>query len=354
MFKSELWQALLEQYGLLFVLLLTFGSSLASAVIAFINFWANRNLIRRQLDQQFELQEAQFDRQREVIDARARAQLEAIDEQFRKDEERRQTENLDLERAERLIVLQYCRNTAARVTRLALSNQQTASTWANEDANNSTPLIPARTEFIWTAFALFQLIAAFNMASSARRHRRLSKNQEVFLNIYDRKILTVLCRAAHPGRPFFYPEQLEIIGEEMLKKAPETQLLRPLHWSEFVALRDSDHILWQLAVRFSNRLADLASHHPYEREPPKTRLAVLSMYLQYVMQHHPGFNAHRVERLRKQIHQQFTWAQENEAEQPDWFVFDEGDPLNGVPFPETISETTSDNEDISEEQNQLP
>lgn len=277
--------------------------------------------------------------QLQLMDQTFKQQIEILTIQQKREEDIRQRQYAEADRADRLVVTEYIDLLVPRLIEIA-SIDYIASD--NRDENelrrfkrmqryvSQTELDfahPEKTLGLRIAFLLFQLVGSMRNALNSRWVRPLSQEQSDFLDHWEAHIEPMICSSRYPGEELLYREQVEIIGSEMVTASHNSKTIRPLNWREFCQKCKSDHYFYELATIVADKIRlifDEGNPVP-PRKAMQCRLAIMAMYLIHLSEESGCRTwSNRMPSLWRVICEWFDW-QCNQGQSPEWFLFKYGD-----------------------------
>ena len=270
------------------------------------------------------------------------SQIALLHASRQREEEVRQRQFEEADRADRLLIMEYIDQLLPRLCDIT-SIYFLSGTDANRNdeernlflqlqqymnATNINPAHPERTLSIRLAFLVFQVIAAMRVALNARWIRPLSDEQGRFLAHYESHLEPLFCSSRYPGDEFLYREQIEIIADEMLA-TKQQGIIRPLNWNEFVQRYEAGGVLRTLTDLVAGKLRFVFDDRNPRTVPPRRstqcRLAILSLYLIHMSEEAGNTNwTRRAEGIWRVVTNWFAWEKQ-EGQNPLWYVFHRGD-----------------------------
>lgn len=279
--------------------------------------------------------------QLDALKAAHEQNLEVIRLNQQREDTLRTKQNQESDRADRLRIDEYADLLLPRLTDFASIHYLGLDNKDPEELNkylylqklmleeNLHPAHPERSAAMRLTFLMFQLIGAFRLALNARWTRPLSNEQMNFLSHWENYIEPILCSGKYPGKELLYREQIEIVSEEMLIRSKATDIPRPINWSEFCSLLETDPVIKEIANVMATRLrfVFLDSSAPPPRKAMQCRLAIFGLYLIQISDEADNkTGSWRADRLWPPIIGWYKWEHEQwvsrkSDRKPDWSVF---------------------------------
>jgi len=246
-----------------------FLNTLAAGLIAFLSAWLTARY-QRQASQ------AEFERQRIT------------------QKEEQEFVYIEKENAQRVLVQQYAKSLLPLIKRICEIKWLDESTNKNEEDKKKLQKLK---RFILTdaldcahpqtnagyqgTFLIYQFIAAFNLALAMRVKGYFTPTYKEFINNWERQFLTVFCSTIYPGIPWFFREQLEVIGQEMLIWDEKLNQVRPLNWFEFTHKLNNEPNFKSLCEALREKIVHIFREDCAlaNRLQTQTRFAFFALYL---------------------------------------------------------------------------